>query len=432
MNDLDKKIKELRSGVPEPDRDAVNAARDAFLDSGASRAGRKPWSTDPRRLFTPRAALPILGVAGAIALAVLLLQFDTGKHVATAADIEDIAKLAALQQGHVNSLGPGQFLLTRYTTVSSVKTIFTQRKIDRLAASIESAASRIALRRGYLPGAAKSQDQRTRDVIGRREQGARALRINELPAKTVTVTRRSGTVEWIDRYHKGGAGDLPNAKMVYRSVAQRRTAKILFRAGIPDGVPELERVTVASEVGRFDAFSWPSSAIRKLPADPTRLAVTLRHKPLPFPLVRDGRPAVGDEELFHVAIGLLRSPFALPRLRAAVVRMIGKIPGVKVSDRAKDVRSRSGYGVTLSTSVPEPELVIDRRDSQVLGVNYRLDQPAALKIRDLSVLPLADSARSGMAFDPTLVVRGAPVCSARAPSGRVVERYCPSKVFPAG
>lgn len=432
MNDLEKKIKELRSGVPEPDRDAVNAARDAFLDSGTSPAGRKWWPDGPPRLLAPRVVLPLVGVASVIAVIALLLQFDTGKHVATAADIEDIAKLAARQQGHVNSLGPGQFLLTRYTTVSSVRTKLTQRKIDRLAASIESASSRSAVRRGYLPGAVKTRRQRMRDVIARRERAVRALRISGRTAREITVTRRSGTVEWIDRSLKGGAGDLPNANTVYRSAAQRRAATQLRRAGVPDGVSELERVTVASEVGRFDEFSWPSNAIRKLPADPTRLAVTLRHKPLPFPLVRDGRPAVGDEELFHVAIGLLRSPFALPRLRAAVVRMIGKIPGVKVSDRTKDVRLRSGYGVTLSTSVPEPELVIDRRDSQVLGINYRLDQPAALKIRDLSVLPLADSARAGTAFEPTLVVRGAPVCSARAPSGRVVERYCPSKVFPTG
>lgn len=428
MKDTEKDLREMRSGLAEPGPDAVDTARRAFIEGMAT--GDTSGRVGRRHRPSARVLLPAAGIAGLILLLAVSLQLGTGAREATAADIEDIADLAERQRGQVESLGHGQYLLSRFATVAETTTTYDDQTIQRLRDDLAAPQADDQPERAYFDGITADEVESGRRAGARRRHEIEKIGVDDLPAKTVSVSRRSESAVWIDGNYDGGSGELPEVSTTYASATQRATAMKLRLVGIGNAFAELSRLTVDSEIGRFDRFTWPSDEIRELPADPAALAQALRSKPLPYPLVRDGRSVVDDEELFHVAVGLLRSPFASPELRAATVRMVGAIAGVEVRDEVKDVRLRRGFGVTLATAVPRPEVVIDRNDSHVLGVNYAIDRPAELKDKELTELKHADKARIGTAFEPAVVIEGAPVCSERSATGRVVERYCPWKVRP--
>ncbi len=429
MNDMEKELRELRKDVVKPDSDAVDAARRTFLDGVSSEAAPSRRRASER--FGRSLALPLASATAAVALLLFVtLQLVTGSHEATAADIEDIAGLAERQTGRIELLGQGQYLLSRFATVAEMSTTYDEATLAALLAGADASSGAAEPDRAYFGDATNTRIERDRRAAARRKREVESLTIDDLPAKIVTAERKSESVEWMDGEHVGGESQLPNTAITFGSRDQAATAAKLRLAGVGGGFNELALQTVNSDVGRFDRFTWPSDEVRDLPAEPEALAKRLRSKPLPFPLVRDGRSVHDDEELFHVAIGLLRSPFAKPSLRAATVRMIGGISGVTVAESAKDAQARNGFGVTLTNAVPRPELVIDKRNSSVLGVNYLIDRPDRLKAEELKVLPHSDSARAGTVFEPALVVDGAPVCSSRTASGRTVERYCPWKVRP--
>lgn len=428
MNDMEKDLREVRKNVAKPDADAIDSARRSFMNEISGAPARRR-SRFPER-FGPRFALPLASAVAAALLVVLTLQMVTGSHPATAADIEDIAGLAERQQGQVEQLGQGEYLLSRFATVAEMSTTYDEKTLAALLAGADGSDDASRPDRVYFGDATAEQVERDRRAEARRKREIESLTADDLPAESVTAKRKSESVEWMDGEHVGGESQLPNTTVTYGSPDQAATAAKLRLAGVDSGFDELALSTVNTDVGRFDRFTWPSDEVRELPADPEALATRLRSKPLPFPLVRDGRSVSGDEELFHVAIGLLRSPFAKPALRAATVRMIGGISGVKVADSAKDAQARAGFGVTLTNAVPRPELVIDKRNSSVLGVNYLIDRPDRIQGANADVLRHADKARASTVFEPALVVDGAPVCSGRTASGRTVERYCPWKVRP--
>lgn len=432
MNDLDDSIRGLRAEVREPTVAETAAARRAFADevSGRSAPARRRAAWSGRLLGGPRRlAIPAAVLSAALVVAALALQIG-GTPEATAVAIEDIAKLAARQSGQVESLAPGQFLLSRHTTVASITTTYDQRVLDALMARAATAREDSQPDRQFFVGTSPRRIERLRELESRRRREAARIDAAELPTRTVTVRYSSEYASWVDEAHRGGGGELPGGDIAYDSARQRRAASRLREAGIIDGLAELNQVTVASEIGRFDNFTWSSAEIRAMPTEPRALERELKSKPLPRPLVRVSRPVHDDEELFHVAIGILRSPFASPDLRAATVRMIGAIPGVETADRAEDARARAGFGVTLTTVPTRPQLVVDREDASVLGVNYRIDEPSKLKTEGLRVLPFADGARVSTSFVPALVVEGEPVCRDRAPDGREISRYCPWKIRP--
>lgn len=428
MNDIDDIVRGLRADVPAPDGDEVAAAKRKFLDDGVRRGGGRFAASAGRPLRRRRLGLAFIVTVAAAFLAMMLP--GTGTHVATADAIERIAVIAERQERRVTALGEGQFILTRYDTRGYVETSYTRKTLGELLPGSATGGDADEPRRSYFPGTSQQRVEEIARAEEDRRAAVRAADPDRLPAKTVHATRRSQTALWIDGEHHGGGGRLPGTERSYGSADERRTVRLLRRAGVEDGLSELMRVSVSSEAMRFADFTWPGKELGTLPENPRALQRALRIKRLPVSLVGGGRAATDTRELFFVAVGLLRSPLASPQLRAATVRMLGDLHGVDSVSRSRDVLSRPGIGIRLSGQAMIPEIVVDRADSRVLGVNFSIGRRSELRRRGLRFLPHATTARAGVAYQPAIVVRGAPVCQVTTGGGRTVTRYCPWKVSP--
>lgn len=437
MSDVLEMVAEIRGEVSAPDEAAVAAARAAFIAANVERPATRDFASSPKQpRFTLRRALPLFGAAGVIAAAaliVVLLTTGPATNVATAARVERIATIAERQARQIDSLDSGQYLLTRSQTVATIEFEFTQEKLDEISRRLAEAASRSHPEREFFEGTDSERIDAIRaDESRRLAESSKHIPLHALPATEIDVSRRVGSATWINAEHEGGSSSLPGSSTEYGSPRQERAAEKLRAAGVPDGIAELKEATVAAESSRFDKFTWTAEQIRMLPADRRLLARRLRSEPIPFPLVRDDRTVKNDEELFHVAIGLLRSPFASPHLRAETMRMIGDIPGVLATPEAADARGHTGLGLALTTVSPRPQLVLDEDDSSVIGVNYMVDDPASAAGEDAVALPLAERARLGISFEPAIIVDGEPVCRETGENGKTYERFCMSQVRPVG
>lgn len=425
MNDVIDMLSEFRAG-DELDAAAVGRARNEFLRGlGESRPRRSARTT--RRW----AAVALAGAALAAAALVFTLPGADVTQPATAADLRNVANVAAAAEQPPAQLGRGQFVLTRYRFLATTTTTYTQEKLDLLS---REAYERVISTPGH-PVFPKGTPQSTIDRQERLESAwkrriKRGVRLEDLPASTVTVSQSQSMAEWINERHQGAGGGLEGGKTEYGGAGQRGTVKRLERAGIYVGPSMLFESTVLSEPVRFENYTWPSAELVKLPTRPDELERRLRAKPLPFPNVRDGRAVASDAELFHASVGLLRSPFASPQLRSAVVLMLGGLDGVQLTKNVADAEGRRGLGLALDSSPVVEEVVFDEQNSAVLGVNFTIEDPSKLTDTSSVATTVADRGSYQVVFEPTIVVQGEPICPVNAGVEMEGSTYCEKNVKP--
>lgn len=426
MNDVIDSLRELRTESP-LDESFVGRAKNDFLRD----IDRRPSS---RSIFPARrwVAVVLAGAAFAAAVLVFALPGAEVTQQATAADLRNVANVAAAADPPPARLGRGQYVLTRYRFVASMTTTYTQEKLDRLS---RERYKQVTNNRGHIvypKDTPQSKiDRQKRLQRAWEERIKKGVRLEDLPARSVTIGQSQGMVEWINERHIGAGGGLPGNKSTYGDSAQRGTVKRLERAGLFAAPSILFQSTMFSGPVRFENFTWPSKQLMKLPTDPQQLERDLRSRPLPSsPLVRDKRSVKNDEELFHVAVGLLRSPFATPQLRSAVVTLLGGLEGVQLHKDSADASGRRGLGLILNSKPVAEEVVFDERSSQVLGVNFTIEDPSQMKDAFEPSVTISDHATYAVVFEPTIVVRGEPTCHVDLGHDMKGSTYCEKHVRP--
>lgn len=428
MNDVIDSLRELRTESP-LDESFVGRAKNDFLRD----IDRRPSS---RSIFPARrwVAVVLAGAACAAAVLVFALPGAEVTQQATAADLRNVANVAAAADPPPARLGRGQYVLTRYTYIASSTITLTQDRLDRLSRDQYRRLTRRQMGH-YLrvdpQGTPQSKiDQAERMQRAFEQRVKRGVKLSDLPAKTVTTKQSQPFVSWINERHIGAGGGRPGGEATYGSADQRATVKRLDRAGIFTNPTVLHVATTFSEANQLEDFTWPSAEIAKLPAEAKAMEAALRRKPVPLSRPGDRHRIDGDSELFHAAIGLLRSPFATPEQRSAIVLMLGDLDGVTIESDAGDAGGRHGLGLKLATKYGSQQVIFDQSSSQVLGVNFAIDRPVVLAGEMAPYLEFADSAFFGVVYQPTIIVRGRPTCPVDIGSGMRGEEYCEKHVRP--
>jgi hypothetical protein len=101
--------------------------------------------------------------------------------------------------------------------------------------------------------------------------------------------------------------------------------------------------------------------VAALPHDPAALEARLRAAARPSQRVLD------DGETFALASELLRVPDAPPALRAGLLLVLARLPGVQVLGPVTDPLRRRGLAVALTTGSLRRELILAPRSATVLA-----------------------------------------------------------------
>ncbi|HEV7918091.1 MAG TPA: hypothetical protein VGO97_00820 [Solirubrobacterales bacterium] len=429
----------IREDVPTPDAARTLMARARLLGEIAEverqAHGRPARVAAGRWILNRPIALAATAALGAVA-AVLAIAIpgDDRDGVAIASNVGSVAAAAA-KQPPPRTLGPGQYVYWESTTVTKVTSEYTQSAVDRFR---REALSAVRQRKGivtYLPGSSEADTQRRqreRDLLIReREQMLlRRFHIRDLPTSTVAYTVQSKFVNWIDQRHRVSGPDASHLQpFKYATPDQAKSARILAEQGVPmstNGVHGLEDRIVDGK--DLESFTWNSRELAKLPRTPGKLAAALDRQPLPKLGNRARRPLRNDRERFHAIVGILRSPFAPPKLRSAAVLVIADLAGVTAQSNAVDARGRAGLGLSIREKSVREQVVIDGDDSRVLGINYVLDGPP--RIASSEGFAVLKRAAVRTTFGPSIVIQGEPVCRFKLPHGLSATNFCRSKIRP--
>lgn len=437
MNAIDpiELIAQLRQAEPPP---LDSAARDALRQRalGGSRPQRPPRPARHSRRAV-RAAIAgalVLALSVAVVFAVASRPGGNSQEAMAAA----VVRLADVAE-HQRPLGAKlrkQWVVSFADTRTSWTQHLTQARLDQLTAN---ATAIINLRNsGHMGRAVYDKRLSKRELARQKRLQAQAqaradapvlagVKIDELPARDVTIVALSRNVAYRNWRGSGGAGGVAPQEMParmhggrpqYGSPAQARAARILQRAGI-GGANANPTMFGGYESALAPTFDAPQpQRVKSLSSDPARLRLQLtelEHRRV-GPFTDTESPA---QMIFAAAAAVVSSPYARPAVRAAAIRLIAGLPGVTAA-HASDERGRAGLGLSMAVDGGTRQMVFDQSDSRLLGINQSVTDPAGFlghsyagggRHRVKLIAPF-DSATIDVSFDPWIVTRGRPICRA--------------------
>lgn len=355
-----------------------------------------------------------------LALGVVVATSAPWSHPQSAAAAADALANTAAEQKTL-TIGPDDWITTRFTTKRSWTQNLTQAKLDRL--SVQAAAETAAAnssghyeRAGGEPISAAEQAQIDR-INARRIARLRAgVRIGSLPTTKITAWNISSyeSTRAANGYGGGGGG---NNAVEYGSAAEKQAGKILQRAGI--GGLHADPVDYGgSEIADLPTRTVSDEAdVEKLAATPTKMRAELATWKQSGSRLGDAKQG-SPLDIFLKATGVVGSPYASSAQRAAAIRLIAELPGVTLSTDARDARGRAGLGMAIKIEGGTMQIVFDRSDSRLLGMQVTITDPEAFvgdsyagsgKDR-VRVIPPFDSATIGVSYEPVSVSHDGPPC----------------------
>ena len=183
---------------------------------------------------------------------------------------------------------------------------------------------------------------------------------DRVPGHAGQLTDLTGPVPRDDQY------------LYFREIVEQDTgARVVNETWLPVGGTGMARFI---EFGRTwdtppGSFQVSYAFLKRLPTDPEELLLYARSWPL------DGRDAEPMSEIDYIQsygalMGLLRADPPMPGgLRPAIFEALARIPGVKMTEDAVDLRGRRGVGFQATPRFPVE--IIEPGTYEYLGQNYR-------------------------------------------------------------
>jgi hypothetical protein len=185
---------------------------------------------------------------------------------------------------------------------------------------------------------------------------------------TILVTRSGprGSFTWLERRRStqwaraDGSGRRRSECQSSAPVGPRDRAR--WRAAGSPGSRACAREEVVAGPGELASTVPLAHRLGSLPTEPGRLAATLGGVG-----VGSGRAPRDDGGTFTLVGDLLEDPLAHPSLRAALIRVLAGLGGVRVLGAVKDPLGRPGLAVGRRSGPFRLELILDRRTTGVLS-----------------------------------------------------------------
>jgi hypothetical protein len=326
------RVRNFRGAEPPPSEAATAAARAALLQliraevPTAASAGPEPARTRPslRRVghalgwyaWRSRVAIAVaLGCAGIVVAGLLGSTTATSPASATAAALEQLARVAASQPRSLTP-GPGQYLYTKSNSLTEVDTT-----------------------------------------------GSTPVSTARTPICVVHV--RELRESWIARNWSGAIRETVG----HGRFTSARDRGVCLREGVINPNSFNHDLSIHRRYGRggfrFEHKAWPA-----LSTNPAKLLVQLRRI--------DGGPRTAREDFVHIGDflrpqgqgglpGAHLETDTPPAIRAALYRAAKLIPGVRLLGPTRDQAGRTGLGIAwFSHGRPRMELIFDRHTARLL------------------------------------------------------------------
>jgi hypothetical protein len=195
---------------------------------------------------------------------------------------------------------------------------------------------------------------------------------------------RERSEEWIDSEGEGRRVTRTIGTPRFASPADRRAWVAAGRPALGQGTP-WTLAPAGAAVERQPANGWKAlsglsyDALRALSTDDDALAHRLRRVAADSP-----------EETFAFAANLLRSTPVSAAQRAALYRVLAKVPGVELLGTVKDERGRSGTGIALERDGVRMDLLFDPETALLLDFSRTVTDPRQVAGRPDANLPVQE------------------------------------------
>lgn len=351
-NVVDRALSDFRSETaPLTEMTRERARRQLLAVIGSSLTEQRRSTFGNRRFRLVAAA----AVGLSVAVVAVLAGVGFGSHSATdtaQAAVQEVAHTASLQ-APLPALKPGQYLHQTTEGVVEATAAYSRQWLDRKNKVCSS------------PPHSESADALDCNTTS----------FPDAPTGTLGV---SAPVRYSFDFKSDGsgggsldAGKAPNFASSSQEDYAAELQKVTGDAPEMTAISMISMVTNPAGLGEFNRATQDSDSLNALPTDPARLRDALAS----IPVARGtGQSAASDApgDLFRLATSILRRPFASPDLRAALITVLGSLPGATVDTTAQDIRGRSGLGISMNAYGVTQQVVLDHESSALLGERYEL------------------------------------------------------------